>query len=94
MRILKLLVGAALLCVAVNCNAQGYQQSYVTPTFGGGYNVQTYGSRGSYQQTYITPTFGGGYNSQTYGSHGSYQQSYATPTFGGGYNIQTFRYGR
>ena len=57
------LIAAALICVAVICNGQGY--STVRPNLlGGGYNVYSYGGNGfNYSTTQIRPNLlGGGYN--------------------------------
>jgi hypothetical protein len=87
MRILNLLVGAALLCVAVNCNAQTY--GTMQPNYYGGYNVQTHGPNGYYSTSTIQPNYYGGYNVQTNGSNGYYSTGTIQPNYYGGYNVRT-----
>jgi hypothetical protein len=83
MRILKLLVGAALLCAAVNCNAQSYNvygpgfqlQQQIIRQPGGNYNV--YGPGFQLQQQIIRqPSIGG------------YGNGYGTPP-NQGWNVKT-----
>ena len=83
MYILKLLVGAALLCAAVNCNAQTTYQVRPAP-FTGGYNVYQNGIQT--QQVRPAP-FTGGYNVY---QNGIQTQQIRPAPFTGGYNIQTY----
>jgi hypothetical protein len=83
MHILKTLVGAALLFVAITCNAQDYQIE--RQPFGGGYNV--YGPSRQLQQQIERQPFGGGFN--VYGPGRQLQQQIERQPFGGGYNVHT-----
>jgi hypothetical protein len=85
MRILKLLVGAALLCAAVNCNAQNYtiRPAPMAGLFGRDVNV--YNQTGQLQQTIrpepIGGPFGRGFN--VYNSTGQLQQTIRPEPIGG-----------
>lgn len=68
--------------------ARAYEYTTVTPTYGGGFTVQSHGSNGSSYST-ATPTYGGGYTINSYGSGGS-STSTVTPTYGGGYTINSY----
>ena len=61
------------------------QYTYVQPSYGGGYTINTPGARNPY--SYVTPNYGGGYTINTPGAYHPY--TYVTPSFGGGYMINT-----
>jgi hypothetical protein len=95
MHILKTLVGAALLFVAITCNAQDYtirRDPFGTP-FGPAYNV--YNQSGQLQQQIRRDSFGtpSGPAYNVYGPSGQLQQQirrdpFGTP-FGPSYNVHT-----
>jgi hypothetical protein len=90
MRILKLLVGAALLCVAVNCNAQGFntQQIRPAPFTHGGFDVYQNGVQT--QQIRATPFTPGSYD--VYQNGLKTQQIRPIPFTPGAYDITTYGY--
>ena len=84
------IAASALLAGSYYPEAKAYEYSTITPTYGGGSRVTTYGSGGASYST-ITPTYGGGASIRTHGSNGS---SYGTitPTYGGGYSGSSYSF--
>lgn len=62
-----------------------WQTTTITPSLGGGFNMNSFGSNGSYFGS-ATPSLGGGYNYSITGPSGSTFGS-ITPNLGGGYSI-------
>jgi len=76
--------------VMTNTANADWQTTIVTPSLGGGFNMNSFGSDG-FSTGSATPSLGGGYNYNIIGSNGSTFGS-ITPNLGGGYSIYENRW--
>ena len=84
---LSMLVLATTLASSVMTQSAfaDWQTTTITPSFGGGLSMNSYGSDGSYFGS-ASPSYGGGYNYNITGPNGSTFGS-ITPNGSGGYTI-------
>lgn len=86
-----LVLATTVATSVINQEANAWETTTISPSFGGGYTMNSFGSNGSSFGS-INPSFGGGYTYNFTDSSGGFTSGTISPSFGGGVTINEYKW--